>query len=738
MKLLRIDHLAPQGAPIQLHPQLTVLRGATPEMRRKLIDLFRAFSTPTIFECAGMIEVGGVQLALDQLTLQGLDLDPKVNAVLHWNPASPNPVSPSSASPSTVSPSTASPSTASPNWASPESESTLARIQQQVDEYREELRQVVLSLSSCAERMEQTRTSLDAAAALDLDGCQTRIGSLESQRLDLRAQWEDDRQLLQNRRAELLEEISLLNEKLDMVALLDLQAVCAARDELKSLMTASLVPDPVAQELALRIYNSLRNLREITDLAVAATSRRIEAEQNLDAAQDDLVACTSASLSKLPNQGDLERLEELRNEIFSYPTTFSSPQAPKPQLSLQELRLEESALLQRLGYESYSAYVRGIPFVQTDLVRASRRERAVDRVVQVQQELQGLIEGSPDPQDLELAEMELSVMLQTAAELLATGEPAELSGQSLVSAVVLSAAAADAQRAENVREVVALLRERKVAAVVLDSGEVLQAAHRLRQAVERAAGPGLNETWLHEESSPESPEDLLRGVDLWLAVFQDPADWVASTQSQINDFRAQVSAAEAEEFHQGDLSEWAQVEAELDLVMDQMIEAQNRVAQHDQAMMQLAALRDHELQLRSQERELLTVLAQEETQVQQAQLQAQLQAPALQVPASNQVLPPTYTSGSGGVHQRSTADGSTADDCEWALIERVAQQRAISFLGSVPLLIDSLPSDPLAQHKIIERVREMSAIVQMVILSENQWLFEQAQSGSFAASAIQF
>ncbi len=715
MKLLRIDHLAPQGAPIQLHPQLTVLRGATPEMRRKLIDLFRAFSTPTTLECAGMIEVGGVQLALDQLTLQGLDLDPKVNAVLNWNPASP--------------------STASPNWASPESESTVARIQQQVDGHREELRQIVLSLSSCAERMEQTRTSLDATAALDLDGSQTRISILESQRLDLRAQWEDDRQLLQNRREELLEEISLLNEKLDIVALLDLQAVCAARDELKSLLTASLVPDPVAQELALRIYNSLRNLREITDLAVAATSRRIEAEQNLDAAQDDLIASTSASLSQLPSQADLERLEELRNEIFSYPSTFSSPQVPRPQLTLQELRSEESALLQRLGYESYSAYVRGIPFVQTDLERASRRERAVLRVQQVQQELQGLIEGSPDPQDLELAEMELSVMLQTAAELLGTGGLAEPGGQTppAPASGPPSAAAADAQRADNVREVVALLRDRKVAAVVLDSSEVLQAANRLRQAVERAAGPGLNETWLHAESSTESPEDLLRGVDLWLAVFQDPADWVASTQSQINDLRAQISNAEAEELHQGDLSEWAQVEAELDLVMDQMIEAQTRSAQHDQAMMQLAELRDQELQLRSQESELLRFLAQAETQLQQAQVQAQLQAPALQVPASNQVLPPTYRSGSGGVHQR-----STADDCEWALIERVAQQRAISFLGSIPLLIDSLPSDPLAQHKIIERAREMSAIVQMVILSENQWLFDQAQSGSFAASAIQF
>ncbi|MCX6524466.1 MAG: hypothetical protein NTX58_06815 [Actinobacteria bacterium] len=152
MKLLRIDHVAPQGAPIQLHPQLTVLRGVTPEMRRKLIDLFQAFSTPTTLECAGTIEVGGVQLALDQLTLQGLDLDPKVNAVLHWNPASPSTTSPSTTDPSTTSPSTASPNAASPNaaspnWASPESESTLARIQQQVEGHREELRQIVLSLS---------------------------------------------------------------------------------------------------------------------------------------------------------------------------------------------------------------------------------------------------------------------------------------------------------------------------------------------------------------------------------------------------------------------------------------------------------------------------------------------------------------------------------------------------------------------------------------------------------------
>jgi hypothetical protein len=160
-----------------------------------------------------------------------------------------------------------------------------------------------------------------------------------------------------------------------------------------------------------------------------------------------------------------------------------------------------------------------------------------------------------------------------------------------------------------------------------------------------------------------------------------------------------------------------------------MIEAQTRAAQHDQAMMQLADLRDQELNLRSQESELLRVLAQEETQLQRAHLQA----PPLQVAASTQVLPPTYRSGSGGVHQR-----STADDCEWALIERVAQQRAISFLGSIPLLIDALPSDPLAQHKVIERAREMSAVVQMVILSENQWLFDQAQSGSFAASAIEF
>ena len=739
MKLLRIDHLAPQGASIQLHPQLTVLRGATPEMRRKLIELFQAFSSPESLDCSGMIEVGGVQLALDQLTLQGLQLDPFVNAVLQWSPTPQSEPAPQSE------PSPQSEPTPQPVFAGSDRSSVVAGIQQRVDAHREELQQVIAALSALADSMEQVRSGLDAEAASELGLCRIQIDELEARRAVLRAEFEWERQRLDARREELHAEVSVLSEKLDMVASLDLHEVCAARDELKGLLTASLVPDPVAQELAVRIYNSLRNLREITDRAVAATSRRVEAEQNLDAAQVDLVASTSASLSPLPNADDLERLEQLRTEIFSYPTTMSTFDL-QPPVTLQELRAEESQVLKRLGYESYSDYVRGIPLVKTDLERSARRESAMRRVQQFQQELQQLILESPDPQDLELAEMELSVMLQSASELLATDS---IDPSSEVPAEPMSATATDAQRAENVRAVVTLLRERKVAAAVIDTAEVHLVAERLRVAVERAAGPVLNETWLDSQAWTGTGEDLLRVVDLWLAVFQDPADWVASTRSQMQDLRAQIVVTEAEEPQPNDVSQWAQVEAELDAVMDRMVDAQSRAALHDQSMTNLADLRDKELQVRGQERELLGALAEAQAQLHEAQLQeaqlhaaqlheAQLHAAQLKNLQAQEVraqpqLPPRYRAGSPV-----DAERSLADDCEWTLIERVAQQRAVSFLGSVPLLIDALPSDPLAQHQVIQRVQEMSAVVQLVILSDHEWLFEQAQSGRFPALAIQF
>jgi len=705
MKLLRIDHLAPEGAPLQLHPQLTVLRGATPEIRRKLIQLFQAFSTPGQLECSGVIEVGAVQLALDQLTLQGLHLDPSVNAVLQWETAV----------------------LASPAVSQAQLEPSAT--QQGVVAQRQELQQVVQARTQLMMQMEQARSDLDAMAASVLNTCRGQIDTLESRRAVLKADWKRDRQHLDSYREELQNQIAVLIDKLDMVSRLDLLEVCDTLAELKSLLTVTMAPDPVAQDLAVRIYSSLRNLREISDLTVAATSRRIEVEQNLDAAQDDLSSSTAASVSPAPDPSDLIRLEELRNHIFSYPSLLLplselSSQTAQPVQTLQDLRLEETLLLQRLGYESYSAYVRGIPLVQSDVERASRRDSALLRVQQYEQELQQLLIGSPDPQDLELAEMELSVMLQTASALLGRVDPLGTDGSvdldSEFSVGQVSAAAADAQRAESVREVVAELRERKVEVVVADSEQVFATADLLRLAVQRAAGPVLTQTWIDSDAWTSSPERLVEGVDLWLAVFQDPSDWVATTQSQVYDLRAQIAATETEELEQRDVSEWAQVEAELDNLMDTMIDAQSRVAQHDEAMLQVADLREEELQLRAQERDLLESLAHGEANLHKAE-------------RPEPVLPPTYRS-SPRVHRKPSA----ANDCEWALIERVAQQRTVSFLGSVPLLIDSLPSDPLAQHKVIERAREMSAVVQLVILSENQWLFEQAQTGRFLASAIQF
>ena len=61
-----IDQIAPGGAALEVHPRLTVLRGASPELRRRLLGTIRSLCGDGDLDESGVIEVSGVQLALDR------------------------------------------------------------------------------------------------------------------------------------------------------------------------------------------------------------------------------------------------------------------------------------------------------------------------------------------------------------------------------------------------------------------------------------------------------------------------------------------------------------------------------------------------------------------------------------------------------------------------------------------------------------------------------------------------
>ncbi|MHB1139950.1 MAG: hypothetical protein ACYC2O_13425, partial [Microthrixaceae bacterium] len=118
------------------------------------------------------------------------------------------------------------------------------------------------------------------------------------------------------------------------------------------------------------------------------------------------------------DQADVVRLEQVRDEIFAVDDRQSRLAAHRNRRKLQELRAEQAALLERLGFDTYSSYVMGIPSVRAELERSSRLDAATTRIEHIERELQSLAAEEPDPRELRRAEIELERLLAGADELL--------------------------------------------------------------------------------------------------------------------------------------------------------------------------------------------------------------------------------------------------------------------------------------------------------------------------------
>ncbi|MHB1139648.1 MAG: hypothetical protein ACYC2O_11890, partial [Microthrixaceae bacterium] len=227
-----------------------------------------------------------------------------------------------------------------------------------------------------------------------------------------------------------------------------------------------------------------------------------------------------------------------------------------------------------------------------------------------------------------------------------------------------------------------------------------------------------------------APAELLAGVDGWLVALEDLGDWVAEQRSTLAELEDRLADLDRDDLHRAEVSEWAVVEAELDAELDRIAAAEERVRSHDRAMAELAALRDTELGLRAQERELLASVARVEQVRREHPLGAGDERSG--IPPTSR-LPPVYRPPAPGVEAEPEAvrtDGasgpdatgdrwSAADAAEWRVIRRLAEQRAVSFVGAVPLLLDGLPRDVEVRAAVCERLRRMADLVQVVVLSDD-------------------
>ena len=794
MKLVRVDRLAPGGAALELHPRVTVLSGASPEMRRRLVQTVRSMVGEDEPECPGVLEVSGVRLALDRSTLDQLRLDRRIDPVLALRDPLPRATGTTGTTATTTgsgqgsgsAPSEPQPSVApgAPSYgpagdalpaehlftprtgrANPFADVEVPDVDpfgggRRADarqELRAELRRVTEERTRLAERMEQVKQGLDSFSRAALDVVRGQIEALESRRSTLRQQWEARLRDHRAQRERLLSELSVARASVDGAGHVDPSAVSAAREQLAIALDVPDRPDPAALELAERLEHAARSVAADAARAAEQEAREQEASRALLQARHELSGAESGADRATYDPSVVRRLEQIREELFASDDRAALLGPTRSKRRIQELRAEEAVLLDRLGFDTYSAYVMGIPSVRADLERSERLVAARERVAQAEAHLGAVRAGAVLDAERRHHAIELSSLLEQAAVMVGTGP--------LVTPPPGDLAPGAAERlVEQARGLVEQLRRRRTVPPGPDVPQVRDAVRALQAALQHV---GALEPTPSVVTGRDAPRALLGVADTWLAGAREREAAAAGGLQRLQVLEAELAALDASAPPERDVTQWAEVEADLDAALDRLAEAEDRVRSHEEAMDRLADLRGEELAVRERERELLAALSEEAP--------AAPAAPSVDAPPSSSHLfaadpfghadpfapstspppapivppasPPPFHGASaptagpipgsspGGSPEAPSSGSVVADvDVHWTLVSRLAEQRAVSFAGSLPLVVDGLPTDARLRDRLLERIRAMSDLVQIVVLSDEpavrDWVDRQGHDAS--------
>ena len=671
MRIVRVEQIAPGGGALEVHPRLTILRGSTPELRRRLRAAFEPLSGRSAPREQVLVEVNGVRLQLDASTLAQLELDQGIDPVLELGGA-----------PGSVSDPTAS---------------------NAVGGARDRLREVTAARTELGARMEAARAGLDSFSTAALDVCVGQIDALEARRSSLRVDFERRRAVLDERRHELQSQLDGVGDLQERVAAIDADAVRRVRNAVVAATEQPAEPDTTALDLADRLDAALGQVRDLVVRRASLHIRESEAAQRLDEATAEARAAERSMRTPQFDQSVVRRLEAVRDEIFAVDDRASRLGATRNKRRLAELRSEEAVLLDRLGFDTYSAYVMGIPSVRAELERSSRVESARDRADRIAEEIESIRRELPVPAEIDRAAQRLHQLLEEALDYLGAA------WQPRTAADLISGIAEGDDATDLVYETVAALRRRRVQLDDLGADDLPVLRDELVALIDGSLRghsspppgpvqlPALAEVPFVQVPAGAEPSELVAMADVWLDWHASLERWcvdVGPSTVELQQRLVELDVATDEDA----ITRWAEVEAELDVALDRLAEAQERVRRHEDASQELARLREDELELRDRERRLLEEVAAEDAAAR----------PVADVGVAGAPSP------SGSVGAVSASSGA-----EWGVISRLARQRSVSFVGSVPALVLGLPDDPDDRDHVLVRLDRLSDKVQVLVVSDD-------------------
>ena len=639
----------------------------------------------------------------------------------------------------------------------PQREEALARradIEASTVDVRSRHQEAAIRCSELAGQLDQARLGLDPDALLTWEGAVEQLAKVEAEvaaeRLAvadlLDAESHDEPPA--DRLARAQERIEDLEKRLAAFGPTETADVLHALDHLRAMHDGELVPSADAQVLAEQLAELDTDLAATAGVLGAPAGALAAARARLDEARHALLEAEQAVRGPALDRGLVDRLEEAHaNVVDALDKAEGRFAGARAQRRVESARAAEQAILDELGFGSYSDYMMGYTLLHVDPEKEAALEAA-----------RAELSGAEDAWRLLQAE--------TEAEL-ARAERMERRRLLLDEARVLLGRAVPAV------EVVAELRAHRVPAVI--PPELVETLRRVLEDAGLALGDEdlereelilLAEAWLEEAGEAVGREQDLRQELMQLAeeralavaaleaaeraaAGEDPAV-EEEREARLQAVRAAVAAADARR------RAHLEAEAAVSTLGDQLAEAseaERRAAEEAAGAEAAVAAAVAEAERLTTDLELIAVEL-EELDRAEADANEHLQsltehesAPPEQLAREVADAEDALARADEELHaasdtceelagerlvaeQRVTsfrdADGavderSLVEEVEWYLLARLAAQRSVSLGGSLPILLDDaltgLDADQIAH--VLGRLERMADAVQVIVVTDD-------------------
>jgi chromosome segregation protein len=649
--------------------------------------------------------------------------------------------------------------------------------QADVEATRQDRRAVAEACMMAAGRLEGARSGRDPFAAAAVEAARERLADLQAELETEEAAEERARAVLAQRAEasivsdlggadprDVIERLEARRPELEaaLFALdaLDPYPIRAALDALREEAPTEMVPSPAAVALADAWAALAEQLAPLESAFAADAVVLAEARAQLDRARAELFEAEQAVRLPELDRADVDELEAAHATVLeAQDRTDGRFGGARAQKRLELAKEAELLVLDRLGFGTYADFMMGTSILHVDAVterRLDEARRGLDEAEDAWKELQ----ASVDAELSRAALLDRRRALRDQARALLGRDPGDDVEWALREHRIGVASTTD--RSERMRAAL-------VGAGIALADEDLGDADLIE----------LAEVWLAEEAETGPRLALLReelarvDADLALALQQlrgrgdagsgedgDRTDPAARRAARLREAQAAVAAAEARRArHMHAEAEIADRQAELEvatareqavandvaLAEDRLqlavageeaataavgdIEASlaNVVFASDAATLDLQSVEEAlrntagtsveeiaELELRLQAEEHESRFAEEE--LTRAERELAEAAERVELARARIANPHDDAAGSGGM----TTLGNI-DEIEWYLLARLAAQRAVSFAGSLPLVIDRA-LDAVGDtdvERLLGRLERMAASVQVIVISDS-------------------